>query len=274
LQPPTQQQLAAQAAPPMRGGSDGVGDGAGAAAPAAATMPPPASGPTPVHHHHHCGVTLGLVSAPPAPLGMSDERMMKRVADLEQQLAETQALLYAQAAGAQASVAMGAAIGGAGGGVGAPGAFLSGGVNGPKLDATGAFCMPVAAPEGAGGGYGHVGAGQHTMLSPRLLRKKAPGGAHAVTSSYHAATASGRIGGNVGAGEGGECAGPPFRSQAERRQWLLQEKRRWLVEMRLGAAEQATGAIQAPTPSKLPPIGPGGAMLSNGMDVAALVTPR
>ena len=32
-----------------------------------------------------------------------------------------------------------------------------------------------------------------------------------------------------------EPNGPPFRSERERRAWLLQEKRRWILEMRSGA---------------------------------------
>ena len=69
--------------------------------------------------------------------------------------------------------------------------------------------------------------------------------------------------------------GPPFRSQSDRRQWLLQEKRRWLVEMRLGNIQPEPAAAV----SRLPPISPaagggGGATLSNGMNVDALATPR
>ena len=96
------------------------------------------------------------------------------------------------------------------------------------------------------------------LLSPRPpLRKKGGGpGSHA-------------------ASESGEVAAPPFRSQSDRRQWLLQEKRRWLGEMRLGGGgNPAEASIPAPTPSKLPPIPAGGAALSNGIDLATIATPR
>jgi len=63
-----------------------------------------------------------------------------------------------------------------------------------------------------------------------------------------------------------DAGGPPFRSQGERRQWLLQEKRRWLVEMRLGKAGDAySGATSSP---RLPPL------LSNGAQVDTIATPR
>ena len=61
--------------------------------------------------------------------------------------------------------------------------------------------------------------------------------------------------------------GPPFRSQSERRQWLLQEKRRWLVEMRLGKTADAISGI-ASSP-KLPPLA-----LSGGANVDTVATPR
>ena len=107
--------------------------------------------------------------------------------------------------------------------------------------------------------------------SPRQLRTKRAGGAQAPTSSASANQVSKYSASAVDAdaedGGGALSAGPPFRSQAERRQWLLNEKRRWLVEMRLGN-------VAVDQPAKLPPISPGGGFLSNGMQVDALVSPR
>ena len=145
----------------------------------------------------------------------------------ERQLAETQALLYAQASGQ-----LGGGFGG--GGFGPPGDAFGGFGGGGKLDASGAILLPGGDPSPRATGHG----------------RKTPGGM------------------SVGSNNG---AAPPHRSQSDRREWLLQEKRRWLVEMRLGgpgnAAETPT-SIQAPTPSKLPPI------MSNGTDLATLATPR
>ena len=91
------------------------------------------------------------------------------------------------------------------------------------------------------------------------------------TSSYVASkTGAGALVAATAAGE--ESAGPPFRSQADRRQWLLQEKRRWLIEMRLGGL--GSDSQQVASAPKLPPIPPAGHQLSNGMDLNALVTPR
>ena len=97
------------------------------------------------------------------------------------------------------------------------------------------------------------------MLSPRATgaaRKKVRGG-------------GGGVGGGAAVAEshsGPIEPGPPFRSQSDRRQWLLSEKKKWLVQMRLGGQEMA--AAQAGAQSKLPPI------LSNGMDVNTVATPR
>ena len=103
----------------------------------------------------------------------------------------------------------------------------------------------------------------------RVPRKRLPGGAQALTAS---ATANQTSKYEPDAADTAEV-GPPFRSQSERRQWLLQEKRRWLVEMRLGNAppEPAAATVE---PTKLPPISPAGTTLSSGMRVDALVTPR
>lgn len=70
-------------------------------------------------------------------------------------------------------------------------------------------------------GIGH----QEEGYSPR---KRQPGGLMAHTASSQDAVTSKHFSGKD------ESVGPPFRSAIERRQWLLQEKKRWLVEMRLG----------------------------------------
>ena len=210
---------------------------------------------------HGMGVPLHPQMAPAQAV---DEKMQARVDELERQLAETQAMLYAQA---------GAMIGGAGGigvraGVGvttegpfgtnfsAPTAMMAAqAYGGPRLDATGPLALP---------GAGDPNSYQQSMLSPRPPPRKRGGGAgiYGTTSSF----AAGKSGaGHVVVASGEELMGPPFRSQADRRQWLLQEKRRWLVEMRL------SGSADAET--RLPPIPPG-QQLSNGMDVNAIVSPR
>jgi len=74
-----------------------------------------------------------------------------------------------------------------------------------------------------------------------------------------------------GDGERSEVAGPPFRSDSERRQWLLQEKRRWIVEMRLGHSLQDPAAPDIQMPTKLPPVA---SRLSNGMQLDTIATPR
>ena len=197
---------------------------AGAAAPATARSARPSEGPPATAASHF----------PDA----SEEKLQHRVGELERQLAETQALLYAQTGAPGMHGVRGAGDSPFPGGFAAPA-----GIPGGKLDASGAFMMP-----------GETG----QALSPRPpLRKKGGGpGSHA-------------------ASESGEVAAPPFRSQSDRRQWLLQEKRRWLVEMRLGGGgNPAEASIPAPTPSKLPPIPAGGAALSNGIDLATIATPR
>ena len=63
------------------------------------------------------------------------------------------------------------------------------------------------------------------------------------------------VGGATGSARGD---GPPFRSHVDRKQWLLQEKRRWLVEMRLGRRADATDVeTDYPPAEKLPPIAQG-----------------
>lgn len=193
-----------------------------------------------------------------------DQKMQARVDELERQLAETQAMLYAQA---------GAMVGGPGtmgvrSGVGvtmegpygtnfsAPTSMMAAqAYGGARIDATGALALP---------GAGDPNSYQQSMLSPRPPpRKRGVGaGIHGTTNSY---TAGKSGAGHVVVASGEELVGPPFRSQADRRQWLLQEKRRWLVEMRLSASADAD--------TKLPPIPPG-QQLSNGMDLNSMVSPR
>jgi hypothetical protein len=79
--------------------------------------------------------------------------------------------------------------------------------------------------------------------------------------------------GHAGGRQPGAPPVPPFRSQADRRQWLLSEKRRWLVEMRLGNTPAEPVALPV---EKLPPISRSTleAVLVGGMRVDTLVTPR
>ena len=163
-------------------------------------------------------------AAAPPQASAADEKLQHRVGELERQLMETQALLYAQT-GAQTM--RGDPTGAFGGGfpppAGVPDPYA---LNAGKLDASGAFLMP-------GDAY------TNQMMSPRPPPPR-----------------KGGKGSSKAASEAGDAAQAPFKSQGDRRQWLLQEKRKWLVEMRLGDGGGAPpGSGQAPpTPSKLPPI--------------------
>ena len=96
-------------------------------------------------------------------------------------------------------------------------------LNAGKLDASGAFVMP-------GDAYANQ------MMSPRPPPPR-KGGSKKATS------------------EAGDPTQAPFKSQGDRRQWLLQEKRKWMVEMRLGDGGGAPpGSAQAPNSARLPPI--------------------
>ena len=179
---------------------------------------------------------------------VGDEKLLARVVELERQLAETQALFYAQAAGGGGRLhAGGANPFGAAEFVppsGVPPVYAYG--NGNKLDASGAFQLPGASGEVA------------PSPRPPLPQRKAPG----VMGATAAHTTSTALKGSYAGGALAEAEQPPFRSQSDRRQWLLQEKRRWLVEMRLsgGTPTDATGGgVKA---SRLPPLGPSGDALS------------
>merc|ERR1712054_56605 len=69
-------------------------------------------------------------------------------------------------------------------------------------------------------------------------------------------------------------SGPPFKSESERRKWLLEEKRRWMVQMRLGKMD-AYGALPDVASSQpfLPPIRDD-VELHSGMSLDTLATPR
>eukprot|EP00965_Chrysotila_dentata_P015829 524251-Pleurochrysis_carterae.AAC.1 len=100
-----------------------------------------------------------------------------------------------------------------------------------------------------------------------VVRKRRPGGAAAQTdSSSSLQTAKFTGGATQGADKGG---GPPFKSESERRQWLLKEKQRWLVEMRLG---KPPSDAEADIGSKLPQL-PGQARVA-GMSLDTIATPR
>ena len=146
---------------------------------------------------------------------------------------------------------------------------------------------PVAPP-----GYLPNASPGPVVLSPRTQRTKHAGGAQALTAAA-AANQSSKVASatdihtepnewdDLAIGEPGHAGGrqpgappvPPFRSQADRRQWLLSEKRRWLVEMRLGNTPAEPVALPV---EKLPPIGRSTleAVLVGGMRVDTLVTPR
>ena len=126
-----------------------------------------------------------------------------------------------------------------------------------RIDDSGTMPFPPGAP------MHPAYAGGPTPPAGYSPRRRQPGGITAATvNSLGAQTA--KYAPSSGEDDGG---GPPFRSQMERRQWLLQEKRRWLVEMRLGKTADAISGI-ASSP-KLPPLA-----LSGGANVDTVATPR
>jgi len=193
-----------------------------------------------------------LLAAGGAIVAMPDEALRARVAELERKLSDT--MLYV------ARIEK-AAISGPGGG------GASGGRRGAEMD--GPFGGGFAPPPSTGGIDGPpLFDYPHEPIEPRAARKRAPGGVTAMTaSSAHAQTDKVLSSTDGDAPPEGDF-GPPFRSQSDRRQWLINEKRRWLIEMRLGNVEPDV------PPAKLPPLSQAGATLSNGMSVAAFVSPR
>ena len=90
--------------------------------------------------------------------------------------------------------------------------------------------------------------------APRPPNSRRPGGAQAPTAASLASEhfpdveSSGRKG-------NGEVQGPPFKSDKDRRAWLLHEKRQWIVAARLAKRDDATEA--AADNGKLPAINVG-----------------
>lgn len=216
---------------------------------------------------------LSAESAPPPGPPVGDQQLQQRVSDLENQLAEAMShIMYARAEQAQQGGGGGMAVV-AGMAPGMSGPFSAGFVppasyalSHGKLDNSGSLVLPAA---------------DYAALreSPRGPRAKKAGGAYGATAASLAGQ-TGKVLPGPAAPEGADAgAGPPFRSQSERRQWLLQEKRRWLVEMRLG--KNMTDGLGGPalqggsSPATLPPLsGRGGGVLSNGMAMDTLATPR
>jgi len=233
--------------------------------PTGSASSPPGARPPPLPSSFGGAPSPPQSAMPLAAAPSSDDKLQQRVTELERQLAETQALLYASGAAPPGfrGVGDGPFVGGFGAPTGVPNATVFGA---SKLDATGSFLMPSGGDAAAG--YGGQG------LTPRPP-PRAAGGVHAAGGT-HAASGGMYAAGGMYAEGGGDGVGPPFRSQSVRRQWLLQEKRRWLVEMRLGGPGAPDGgAAQTAVPGKLPPIpAAGGATLSTGVDVATLATPR
>ena len=203
----------------------------------------------------------------------SQQVLKQRVGELERQMAGLQALLLQSPSQPRQHAAGGKPTGGGGPAKPAPppqespfaneftvsstavAAAMPYGAS-AAVDASGAFVLPTPGP-----GYG-ASAGP-----PRAAHKKAAAGPQGSTvSSQHMATkredgSQGRRGGE-GGGANSKVDGPPFRSQGDRKQWLLQEKRRWLVEMRLGRRADATdGETDHPPAEKLPPISHGSGSL-------------
>ena len=88
--------------------------------------------------------------------------------------------------------------------------------------------------------------------APRPTRR--PGGAQAPTaSSLSSETIAGVE--STGRNGDGEVQGPPFKSDKDRRAWLLHEKRQWIVAARLAKRDDATEA--AADNGKLPAINVG-----------------
>lgn len=110
---------------------------------------------------------------------------------------------------------------------------------------------------------------QHT--SQRMSRQRMPGGAQATTAATLAGMTSKVAAQALDANQAGPP--PPFKSENERRAWLLQEKRRWIVEMRLGHA-----VPDVTEPAKLPPISGSqqqvGHVLMSGAALDTVATPR
>jgi len=96
------------------------------------------------------------------------------------------------------------------------------------------------------------------------MRPRMPGGWAGQTMASEASK-TGKV--DTSITEADKIIGPPFLSQMERRQWLLQEKRRWLAEMRLGkpSTAEVAGVL---SPPRLPPL------LSSGASLDTIATPR
>ena len=201
--------------------------------------------------------------------GEANARLLRRVDELERALADTQHALHALRS--NPSLALEGTM---------VAAFMSkrssppiravtAASSGGRLDTAGSIALggaprPPSTP----------GAGLHRRL---------PGGTLAPTEASQAMSA-GR--GMPREEEEGAVQGPPFRTHSERRSWLLQEKRRWLVEMRLGKNVGAMAeALSSPRDSRLPPLDQElqhelqlgqhtKPMLSSGMNLDTLATPR
>ena len=82
-----------------------------------------------------------------------------------------------------------------------------------------------------------IGEPTFTPLSPREPNKRRPGGAHAATAASLGSQSARRAPRGKGEPEEEAAPGPPFKSDKERRAFLLQEKRRWVVEARLATMQ-------------------------------------
>ena len=109
----------------------------------------------------------------------------------------------------------------------------------------------MAAPPNNGGMHGVAKPPQ----APRPPNSRRPGGALAATAASLASEHEMRAEGSSGRKGEGEVPGPPFKSDKDRRAWLLHEKRQWIVAARLAKRDDATEA--AADNGKLPAINVG-----------------
>ena len=162
------------------------------------------------------------------------------------------------------------------------------GFAGASLDVDGPLQMPWASPPPITA-YADLHAASAGLLPrggaaaaavppmPKARKKRRPGGSHAATASSLGAQSpliSPRD------DSGAVPVGPPWKTQSERRDWLLQEKRKWLVEMRLQGQKPPGGGggggysgDEGSPDGRFPPIAHPRALIG-GHQIDTIATPR